>query len=176
VAAQFGVSQAVAREAFRALEARGLLVSLPRRGVRVPPLDRASVHELVVMRAALEPVALRAALALPARQWVDAAERAIDDAEHSTQVADWEAANQRFHLALVDGCGMPRMVRCIEDLHLASARYLHACWADLAWQVQSQDEHRQIVRLVRRKRHEEACTVLRDHILAAGTALEQVLP
>jgi DNA-binding GntR family transcriptional regulator len=70
---------------------------------------------------------------------------------------------------------MPRLVRCVEDLHLASARYLHACWAQLAWQSKSQTEHRALVRLIKAGQDEQACTRLRDHILAAGSALETLL-
>ena len=175
IAAEFNVSQGVVREAFRTLEARGLLVSLPRRGVRVPPLDRASVRELTIMRAALEPVALRVALALPSRAWLAEAEQAIVAADASNDISTWEAANQRFHLALVKGCGMPRLVRCVEDLHLASARYLYACWERLAWRTKSQTEHRAMLRLIKKDKREEACTLLRQHILAAGTALEKIL-
>ena len=39
VAAEFGASHVPVREAFRTLEAQGLLVSEPRRGVRVAPLE-----------------------------------------------------------------------------------------------------------------------------------------
>ena len=176
IAAEFSVSQGVVREALRALEARGLLLSLPRRGVRVPPLDRASVRELTIMRASLEPVALRVAIGAPSREWFAQAEQAIVAADGSNDIAEWEAANQRFHLALVKGCGMPRLIRCVEDLHLASARYLYACWEGLAWQAKSQTEHRALLRLIKKGQHEEACTLLREHILAAGTALQAILP
>ena len=101
--------------------------------------------------------------------------RAIAAADASNDIGAWEAANQRFHLALVDGCGMPRLVRCVEDLHLASARYLYACWERLAWRTKSQTEHRAMLSLIKKDKHDEACTLLRDHILAAGTTLEAIL-
>lgn len=175
VAAEFQVSQAVVREAFRALEARGLLISLPRRGVRVPRLDRASVHELTVMRAALEPAALREALAHPERDWLADAQAAIAQADRSRDIVAWEAANQRFHRALTRGCRMPRLMQQIDDLHLASARYLHACWARLGWQTRSQADHLSLVQLIMRGDQEAACEALRQHITDAGAALESVI-
>lgn len=175
VAAEFQVSQAVVREAFRALEARGLLVSLPRRGVRVPRLDRPSVRELTVMRAALEPAALREALAHPERDWLADAQAAIAEADRTRDIVAWEAANQRFHRALTRGCRMPRLVRQIDDLHLASARYLHACWARLGWQTRSQADHLSLVQLIMNGQNEAACDALRRHINDAGAALEQVI-
>src|ERR1700685_478981 len=59
VAREFSSSHVPVREAFRQLEAQHLVVSLPRRGVRIAPLDANSVREISEMRAALEVVALR---------------------------------------------------------------------------------------------------------------------
>src|SRR5579864_6541803 len=59
VAREFKSSHVPVREAFRQLEAQHLVVSVPRRGVKIAPLDAASVREIVEMRAALEVVALR---------------------------------------------------------------------------------------------------------------------
>jgi DNA-binding GntR family transcriptional regulator len=62
VAAEFGASHIPVREAFRRLEAQGLVVAAPRRGVRVAPLDAAAITEVTEMRAALEALALRHAV------------------------------------------------------------------------------------------------------------------
>src|SRR5512135_181777 len=63
VAREFNSSHVPVREAFRQLEAQHLVVALPRRGVRVAPLDATSIREISEMRAALEVVALRHAAA-----------------------------------------------------------------------------------------------------------------
>src|ERR1700685_4780400 len=59
VAREFNSSHVPVREAFRQLQAQHLVVAVPRRGVRVAPLDANSVKEISEMRAALEVVALR---------------------------------------------------------------------------------------------------------------------
>jgi DNA-binding GntR family transcriptional regulator len=59
IAREFGSSHVPVREAFRQLEAQHLVIAMPRRGVRVAPLDTNSVREIAEMRAALEVVALR---------------------------------------------------------------------------------------------------------------------
>src|SRR6516165_10209774 len=59
IAREFSSSHVPVREAFRQLEAQHLVVAMPRRGVRVAPLDVKSVKEIAEMRAALEVVALR---------------------------------------------------------------------------------------------------------------------
>src|SRR5882757_5943061 len=62
IADEFRASHVPVREAFRKLEAQGLVVSEPRRGVWVAPLDPAAVTEITEMRAALEALALRHAI------------------------------------------------------------------------------------------------------------------
>ena len=62
VAEEFSASHVPVREAFRRLEARGLVASVPRRGVRVAGFTQAEVREVAEMRAALEALALRHAI------------------------------------------------------------------------------------------------------------------
>jgi DNA-binding GntR family transcriptional regulator len=50
VAREFNSSHVPVREAFRQLEAQHLVVGVPRRGVRVAPLDENSVKEIAEMR------------------------------------------------------------------------------------------------------------------------------
>lgn len=59
VAREFSSSHVPVREAFRQLEAKHLVITVPRRGVRVASLDTKSVKEIAEMRSALEVVALR---------------------------------------------------------------------------------------------------------------------
>ena len=63
IAGEFGASHVPVREAFRRLEAQGLAVSEPRKGVRVAGFDLSEVKEVAAMRAALEELALRHAAA-----------------------------------------------------------------------------------------------------------------
>eukprot|EP01032_Pedospumella_encystans_P034712 gene34712-39246_t len=65
IAEEFGASHVPVREAFRRLEAQGLVVSIPRRGVRVASFDLKQVREVAEMRAALEVLALRHAAPHP---------------------------------------------------------------------------------------------------------------
>jgi DNA-binding GntR family transcriptional regulator len=159
------------REAFRKLEAQGLIVSEPRRGVRVAPLDPATVMEITEIRAALEVLALRHAVPKITETDLSAAGAAQSEGEASSDISVWEAANRRFHRALVAPCAMPHLMANIDDLHQASARFLFATWQELQWQPRSDDEHRMILAQVRVRNVEGATTALENHILAAGRAL-----
>lgn len=171
VAEEFRASHVPVREAFRKLEAQGLVVSEPRRGVRVAPLNPATVMEVTEIRAALEVLALRRAIPNVTEVDLSAAGAAQSDGEASSDISVWEAANRRFHRALVAPCAMPRLMANIDDLHQVSARFLFATWQELQWQPRSDDEHRMILAQVRVRNVEGATTALEHHILAAGRAL-----
>src|SRR5437899_9378609 len=171
VAEEFRASHVPVREAFRKLEAQGLVVSEPRRGVRVAPLNPAIVMEVTEIRAALEVLAMRHAVPNITEADLAAAGAAQSEGEASADISVWEAANRRFHRALTAPCAMPRLMATIDDLHQIGARFLIAIWKELEWQPRSDHEHRAIMEAVRKRNARAATTALRDHILAAGYAL-----
>lgn len=171
VAAEFGASHVPVREAFRMLETQGLLVSAPRRGVRVAPLEPELIVEVMAMRASLEVLALRRGFPNLAAADLEEAAAAIAEAEASDAAPVWEAANRRFHHAITAPCGMRRLLATIADLQRTSARFLFATWRELDWQPRSEAEHRQILAELRAGRIEAAARALEAHILEAGEAL-----
>jgi DNA-binding GntR family transcriptional regulator len=175
IAAEFRASHVPVREAFRRLEARGLLVSEPRRGVRVAPIDPAAVREVTEMRTALEALALREAAGVLTEAHLQEAREAIVAQEAGSELIVWEEANRRFHRVLLAPCRMPRLLRAIDDLHQASARYLLVTWKDLDWQPRSDAEHRAILDRLESRNIDAAVALLREHILAAGEALQRRL-
>lgn len=171
LALEFGASHVPVREAFRMLEAQGLAVNKPRCGVSVTAIDPGTVIEVTEMRAALEGLALHHALPRLTAANLEAARSALEAGEASDQIADWEAANRRFHLALTAPCGMPRLMASINDLHQSDARFLFATWKQLDWRQRSDKEHRGILYAVKRRNHERARLLLEAHIREAGKAL-----
>jgi len=171
IATAFKASHVPVREAFRRLEAQGLIVFEPRRGARVASLDRTDVIEVTEMRAALEPVALR--YAVPNIKTADLEQARIEMAacDDTNDIAVWEKANRRFHMLLYTPSGHTRLLSAIADLHQASARHLFATWDELDWQDRSSAEHAEIVDAIERGDIETACATLKAHILEAGLAL-----
>jgi DNA-binding GntR family transcriptional regulator len=106
VARQFNSSHVPVREAFRQLEAQHLVVSVPRRGVKVAPLDATSIKEIAEMRAALEVVALRHAAPKMTPAHLTRIELALIEGDNAETLQDFEAANRAFHQALVTPCGL----------------------------------------------------------------------
>ncbi|TXL80309.1 GntR family transcriptional regulator [Vineibacter terrae] len=166
VALEFGSSHVPVREAFQRLEARGLLASTPRRGVRVTSLDPASVREIAAMRAALEVLALRHAAPKLTPRHVAQIEAMLQAGDDDDDIFAWETANRAFHRALVAPCGMPRLLASIDELQLASSRYLFVTAYPAGWRPRSNQDHRIILDALKRRDLEQASSLLRRHILS----------
>ncbi len=175
VAAAFKASHVPVREAFCRLEAQGLVVSQPRRGVRVAPLEPRALFEVTQMRVSLEVLALRRAVPKLTAGDIAEAQAALLEAAASDDIAVWEVANRRFHNALMRPCAMPRLLVTIADLQSAAARYLFATWRDFDWQPRSDIEHRALLVAARAGNVEVAGVILRAHILAASETLHNAL-
>lgn len=175
IALEFKASHVPVREAFRRLEAQGLVASEPRKGVRVAAMDPAAVLEITHMRAALETLALRNAMPRLGAPDLEAAREGLRHGRRSADLAAWEAGNRRFHRALMEPCGMPRLLAAIDDLHAASGRYLHATWQRLDWGRRSDREHEDILAAIEAGDAERATALLAAHVLAAGEALALAL-
>lgn len=167
IAEEFGASHVPVREAFRRLEAQGLAVSEPRRGVRVAAFNLAEVKEVAEMRAALEVLALRHAMPHLTPAILDAAEEATRAGDASGDVRSWEEANRRFHRLIIEPCHMPRLLAAIDDLHAASARFLFAAWRS-DWETRTDHDHRTILTALRKGDAESACSTLARHVQWIG--------
>lgn len=162
IATEFETSHVPVREAFRRLEAQGLAISEPRRGVRVASFDLSEVKEVAAMRAALEVLALRHAAPHLTAATLDKAEQARRDCDAATDVRAWEEANRRFHRTLVAPCGMKRLLATIDDLHAASARFLFSAWRS-EWEARTDHDHRAILNALRNSDLETAIATLARH-------------
>lgn len=164
VAREFNSSHVPVREAFRRLEAQYLVVSVPRRGVRVAPLDANSVREIAEMRAALEVVALRNAAPRLTPADLARIELALIEADNAETLTEFEAANRAFHHALVAPCGMPRLLASLDGLQLANSRLVFATAHHAGWRPRSNQDHRLILGALRARNVDQACSLLARHI------------
>ena len=164
VAREFHSSHVPVREAFRQLEAQHLVVAVPRRGVRVAPLDTKSVKEIAEMRAALEVVALRNAATKFTSAHLARIELALIEGDNAETIQDFEMANRAFHRALVAPCAMPRLLASLDGLQLANSRLVFAMARNAGWRPRPNQDHRSILQALRARNIEQACSLLARHI------------
>jgi DNA-binding FadR family transcriptional regulator len=156
----FGASRASVREALRVLEAQGLITTggAPTRAVvsvqsagpardalaTLLRLNQVTLEDLVELRCVLECAALRRAARKPDRELLSAARLALADMRSADlDIATFDEADLRFHIALVRAGGNEAMHLAMLALRDAAVRYLLA-----ALRVQS-DQQRVLGRLVR---------------------------
>jgi Transcriptional regulators len=167
IALEFSASHVPVREAFRLLESQGLVVSEPRRGVRVAAFTMEEVKEVAEMRAALEVLALRHAAPHLTQAILSAAEAATQAGDKAADVQTWEEANRAFHRLILAPCGMPRLLKAIDDLQMASARLLFSGWR-AEWEAPTDRDHRAILAALRAGDIEQATAVLARHVQWVG--------
>ncbi|HEX5684569.1 MAG TPA: GntR family transcriptional regulator [Ideonella sp.] len=164
VAQEFDSSHVPVREAFQRLQSQGLVVTLPRRGVRVAPLDLASIREAVEIRAALEGLALRSAAPQMTERDVAALEAAQRQCNSAESLEAWDAANRAFHFALVAPCGMPRLLSMLDSLQLANSRVVFAAGRTTGWRPRSNHDHQLIIDALKAGDTVRATSLLNRHI------------
>jgi DNA-binding GntR family transcriptional regulator len=150
IAARFATSITPVREALRQLEAEGLLVSEPHRGVRVAETSLDEVKGVYVARRLLEPYAAQRATLRVSRRDLDRADSLTQEMATASAAGDHaavSAANAEFHQLFNDRCGIPALTRTIAAL-----------WLAFPWDIlqvlttrvdRSIDEHRAMVKAVR---------------------------
>jgi DNA-binding GntR family transcriptional regulator len=115
LARQFGASITPVREALRLLEAEGLVVSQPHRGVRVAGVDIDAVTATYVVRRLTETYAMKRATLRVSRRDLDRARRLLEDVDAADPVAVRDR-NREFHFLLYERCGMPALTERIAGM------------------------------------------------------------
>lgn len=151
LAARFATSITPVREALRQLEAEGLLVGEPHRGVRVSETNVNEQLGVYVSRRLLEPFAAQLATQRVSRRDLARARelvRAMHEAGQQGDLATLREANRDFHFLIYEHCEIPSLVAIIESN-----------WAAFPWDtievldpraVRSVDEHAEILAAMER--------------------------
>jgi DNA-binding GntR family transcriptional regulator len=149
IAEQFHTSITPVREALRQLEAEGLLVSEPHRGVSVAEVDREAVKGIYIARRLLEPYAMQRAVLRASRQDVAKAEEHAAKMAAASEHGDFARAresNRAFHFLFYELSGPESLTRVIESLWSAFPWDLLYV---LSWRLNaSTAEHQEILNAV----------------------------
>jgi DNA-binding GntR family transcriptional regulator len=114
LAARFQTSITPVREAIQRLEAEGLLVSEPHRGVRVSSADLEQIKGVYVARRLLEPYAAQRAAMRVSRQDLQRAQNLVDQMTDAD--ADVTEINRRFHFLFYDKSGIPALSALLDTM------------------------------------------------------------
>jgi DNA-binding FadR family transcriptional regulator len=189
LAAQFDVSRTSIREALRALQARGLVVSSGSRTrplratmaagasgplreilVNLVRLQQVRLADLIDVRCALEAAALERAAERLEPGPLEAARTALDEMRRAdVSVEEFHDADVRFHLALIEASGNQALHLLMLALRDAMAKHLHEALAALpdvgATYRRLDRQHAAILRAVEAGDGAGAGALARKHIM-----------
>ena len=155
LAEEHGCSRTPIREVLKRLESNGLVIVKPRSGTYVSQETRAEFEELIQVRAYLESLAYRLALAaITPRQLrgMESIKREMDSiaAGYPIDMAKFAALHYDFHLQLIRVSGNDLLAKHYERLNLRSSHMFYQ-FMDSETAGMTQDEHEQILDGLRRR-------------------------
>jgi DNA-binding GntR family transcriptional regulator len=179
LAVRFGVSRGPLREALQRLVQEGLLTSVRNRGVFVTTLSPEDVHDIYLVRGAIERSAALLILAgdyLSAAEQLAEAQAVMNEAATSGDHAALSDADQRFHEILVDASGSTRLRRMATTVLVESRMCMTALEEKYLLPDDALHEHFEIVEALRRGDREAVLACLDAHmeravqLLASGSS------
>jgi DNA-binding GntR family transcriptional regulator len=178
VAAELGVSRVPVREALKILEGEGRVSYSPHRGYFITELDVGELIEVYHIRGILEAEAVQRAmesLTEDDRERMHAAVAEIEQADEADDIVWITAANRRFHFALIEPCGMPRLVRLIRQLWDDTDPYRSVYFGEREHRDLVNAEHRGILEAVDAGDTDSVVHLLMEHRVHAVESLRRLL-
>jgi DNA-binding GntR family transcriptional regulator len=183
--AHFGISRSPLREALRELEKKGLVVLVPRKGTFVKRITRKDVEENFPVRAALEGLAAKLALANMTEDARQRMSRALEKMRTAVRTRDTKlfyTHHLDFHETFIERSGNDALIALLKNLRMQSI------WHRFSYRYYQEDlqksfkVHRQILALYLKKNTsaeklgalvERHINVARDRFLSYLEAFER---
>jgi DNA-binding GntR family transcriptional regulator len=159
------------REAVTRLVVEGLIEAEAQRGYTVASISVSNLDEVCALRLELEPYALRKSIENGGLDWETAVMGALYRLNKTDRtpgdaasLARWEAANNAFHLTLIERCDMPLLIKMYKSLVSMNDRYRHIYLKAVAVQRDVIEEHTAIADAAVERRADDAVAILTRHI------------
>jgi len=172
VADALGISRPPIREAFKLLEAEGLLRRVPRKGVFVTEIKEKDVMEIYTLKAELYAFSIQRSFQGLSSADVDRMgdivfnmEAVVAQASH--HIESYQELNIAFHNIHVDNADHQRMKRILQNLHNQIRYYSSQTLLNRHHIVTSCQYHRRIFEAFRMGDMASAIALTREHVLVA---------
>ena len=164
ISAQLSVSHIPVREAFRQLDAQGLVRIYPNRGAVVTKLTREELENAMDTRIILEMGAIRAAIPVMTEECIEKASEILAQCDVETDANKLEDLNLQFLLTLYGATNNGFLLQLIEQLHANVDRYIRPYYSAAEVSSQSRGEHYKLIEACRNGDTEFAAAILRTHL------------
>jgi len=182
LARQYGMGTTPVREGLSRLLSQGLIVATGRRGFRVAEISQSDLADLTALRAVIEIEGAR----LSFEKGDDAWEAEILATLHRLRnyirragIAalegnpDYDALHKAFHIALIGGCGSPRLLETASSLYDQAYRYRRLMMRKLVDPDALILHHEELAEVALQRDLPRAAVLIRAHL---ETTLRYVYP
>ena len=180
ISSRLGISRPPLREAFKILEAEGLIRREPRRGVFVSELKGEDIWEIYTLKLALYTLGVTLAMDKITNGEVVKLEKVVAQMEKSVQresspdVIKYEELNNLFHEMTANIAGHARLKRIQQSLNNQIKRIAYRSFGDKKHLEASYRYHRRILDAIKAKDKTRAEQLTREHILKGLEAQEKL--
>ncbi|MCK4987477.1 MAG: GntR family transcriptional regulator [Desulfobacterales bacterium] len=179
ISVRLGISRPPTREAFKSLEAEGLVVRKPRRGVFVTEMTEKDVWEAYTLKATLYEMAIELAMDTIHADQVKGLESHVKKMEDcvNNQPVDllrYQEHHQEFHDKIMRISGNDRLKKFSASIHLQVCRFSYKSLQNNSHLISSLRYHRHIVNALKERNKPLACKLMKDHVLEALDVLRHM--
>lgn len=178
LAGRLGLSRVPIREALKILEGEGQVSYSPHRGYFVTELNLDDIREVYRIRRILETDAAVVGVPRLTQEDLDRMADGIEDLARASARGDLVAmttANRRFHFAVIEASGMPRLTRLVRQLWDATDPYRSLYYGDQANRELVDRQHRQILAAAQQRDTDLVVRLLDEHRGHAIVQFDRIL-
>jgi DNA-binding GntR family transcriptional regulator len=178
IAARLDISRPPVREAFKMLEAEGLVIRRPRRGVFVTEMTEKDVWEAYTLKAALYEMAMELAMNTISKSQIQELEAVVRRMENCVQaepvdLLGYQEYHRNFHNQIMVISGHDRLKKISASIHNQVSRFSYKSLQNRNHLDSSVRYHRQILDAIKDKDSALACKLMKEHVLNAIDAFRE---
>ncbi len=172
IATRLDISRPPVREAFKMLEAEGLVIRRPRRGVFVTEMTEKDVWEAYTLKAALYEMAMELAMNSISEIQIRELEAVMQRMENCVQaepvdLLGYQEYHRNFHSQIMVISGHRRLKKISGSIHNQVSRFSYKSLQNRRHLDSSLRYHRQILDAIKDKDRDRACKLMKEHVLKA---------
>lgn len=175
LARYFGVSRTPVREALLRLSDEGLVDIVPKAGTIVSRIPLDALPEAIVIRRALEDVAVRTAAGRASGSQLLGLRAILKRQQEAAEAGDagaFHAADEAFHAGIAEAAGYPGIWTLVQQVKVQVDRYRRLTLPQEGRMLRVLKEHAAVVSALEKRDPEAAARAMRHHL----DGLEQSLP
>jgi DNA-binding GntR family transcriptional regulator len=177
LAGKFGVSRTPVREALLRLADDGLVEIVPKSGTTVSRIPYAQLGEAIVIRKALEEVAVREASRRATKSQITGLWAIVERQREAASADDrrgFHAADEAFHAAIAEVAGYPGIWRLVNQVKVQVDRIRYLTLPENGRMLRATKEHTAVLTAMEKHDGDRAVAAMRSHLEGLNISLPDI--